>query len=433
MTDIPLQEPASRERASGAILYRLVWKWHFLASLYVLPFIAMLSLTGGIYLYKPQIEAWLYADRLTVEVGDQMQSLEAQAAALGTIERLRGVTIEVDPARSTVIEYNDADGVRSIAWIDPYTVDVLAKVPRDEMAMRVLRKLHGELLLGDVGTKFVELAAHWTIVMFVTGAILWWPRGQRRWSDTVALPTGSPRTRSWWRETHLFTGLLATILIVPIVISGLPWTDVWGGGLSRVQEATDQTSRSLRFGGAAPKSTATEGETVAWAEVVAIAESEGLVYPLEMHPPRRADDAFWIRSASTHRPDQSELVIDRYTGEVLARVDFADNPPVARAVSWGISFHQGEAYGWLNLAQNTVAAALGVLLAISGFVAWWMRRPKGSLGVPAAPYASLSTGMILTAIALMILFPLMGASLIVALVFDRLIFRRFGLFRTTCS
>ncbi|WP_224825557.1 PepSY domain-containing protein [Cognatishimia sp. MH4019] len=422
---------AARSSTTGGAFYRLIWKWHFLASLYVLPFLAMLSLTGGIYLYKPQIEAWLYADRMSVTVQDARMSYEAQVAAVedaAGVTRLRGVTVYGDPARSTLIEFNDAENVRSLAWVDPYTAEVLATVPRDETAMRLLRKFHGELLLGDFGTKFVELAAHWAIVMFVTGIYLWWPRGQRTWGQVFRLPGGSGR--SFWRETHLFTGFLATILIVPIIVTGLPWTDVWGGGLSYVQEQTGTKSKSLRFGGDVPGSTTSEGFPVAYAEVFEVARSEGLVYPLEMRPAKGAGGAYWVRSASKNRFEQTELIVDQYSGAVLKRHDFEKNPALAQGVSLGISFHQGELYGWLNLAQNTLAAALGVVLSVSGFVAWWMRRPAGSLGVPAAPDAALGTGMIPLVIALMILLPLMGLSLIVALALDWLIFRRLGWFQS---
>ncbi|MEO0831437.1 MAG: PepSY domain-containing protein, partial [Pseudomonadota bacterium] len=226
MTDVSTSAPAASSMTSGAF-YRLVWKWHFLASLFVLPFMAMLALTGGIYLYKSQIEEAIYADRLNVAVGESRQSYEAQVAAVEAaagVTRLRGVTIEDEPTRSTVIEFDDADKVRSLAWVDPYTAEVLAVVPRDETAMQVLRKFHGELLLGDVGTKFVELAAHWAIVMFITGIYLWWPRGQRTLAKAVSLPSG--KGRAWWRETHLFVGMLATVLIMPILMTGLPWTDV---------------------------------------------------------------------------------------------------------------------------------------------------------------------------------------------------------------
>lgn len=433
MTDISASG-APRARVTGGAFYRLVWKWHFLASLFVLPFMAMLALTGGIYLYKPQIEAWLYADRLNVAIGEKVLPYEEQVAAVDAavgVTRIRGITAPPEPGRSTVIEFNDAEKTRSLAWVDPYTAEVLATTPRDAMAMRVLRKFHGELLLGDIGTKFVELAAHWAIVMFVTGIYLWWPRGERTLGKALSLPSGTGR--SWWRETHLFTGFLATILIVPILITGLPWTDVWGGGLSYVQKQTGTKSKSLRFGGGAPNSTTTEGETIPYAQVFAVAEAEGLAAPYEMRPPKNNEAAFWLRSASTDRFEQTELIVDQYSGALLKRHDFGANPGLAQAVSLGISFHQGELYGWANIVQNTLAAVLGVLLSVSGFVAWWMRRPAGSLGVPKAPEAALGSGMILLVIGLSIFLPLVGASLILALALDWLIFRRLGWFRSSAA
>ncbi|HTF71118.1 MAG TPA: PepSY domain-containing protein, partial [Edaphobacter sp.] len=38
---------------------RTVWRWHFYAGLFCIPFVLWLSVTGGIYLFKPQIEAWM--------------------------------------------------------------------------------------------------------------------------------------------------------------------------------------------------------------------------------------------------------------------------------------------------------------------------------------------------------------------------------------
>ena len=136
-----------------------------------------------------------------------------------------------------------------------------------------------------------------------------------------------------------------------------------------------------------------------------------------------------MRSASVNRYAQSELVIDQYSGAVLARVDFTDNPGVAQAKSLGISFHQGELYGWANVAQNTVAAVLGVVLSVSGFVAWWMRRPRGSLGVPVAPDAQVSWPVAALIVTMMILLPLVGASLIAVLALDWVVFRKLGWFR----
>jgi uncharacterized iron-regulated membrane protein len=39
-------------------LYRTIWRWHFYAGLLVIPFVLILSVTGAIYLFKPQIDRW---------------------------------------------------------------------------------------------------------------------------------------------------------------------------------------------------------------------------------------------------------------------------------------------------------------------------------------------------------------------------------------
>ena len=428
MTIITQRGDASASHTQ-AEFYRLVWKWHFLAALFVLPFMAMLSLTGGIYLYKNQINNWIYVDRIYVKPQETTVALSDQVAAVQTavgLTRLRGITVYDDPQKSTVIEFNDGEKTRSVAWVNQYTNEVLGISARDAMPMRMLRKFHGELLLGNSGTKFVELSAHWAIVLFITGLYLWWPRGQRKLVNAISLPRG--KGRSWWRETHMFTGFLAAILVLPILITGLPWTDVWGGGLSYVQKQTGQKAESLRFGGKMLKSTQTDAPPIAFEKVIDLAKAEGLKAPYEMRSPKGESGSYWIHSKSKRRMEQNELVIDQYTGHILKRIEFAKAPVVAKTVSWGISFHQGKLYGALNIAQNTLAAILGMLLSVSGFAAWWKRRPAGGLGVPNAPEASLGTGMGLLVVALMLLLPLMGATLVVALLLDWLIFRRNGWF-----
>ena len=45
----------------ASITYRALWRWHFHAGLFCIPFVIVLALTGSIYLFKPQIDA--FADR----------------------------------------------------------------------------------------------------------------------------------------------------------------------------------------------------------------------------------------------------------------------------------------------------------------------------------------------------------------------------------
>ncbi|QPH54440.1 PepSY-associated TM helix domain-containing protein [Pontivivens ytuae] len=419
-----------RQVARGGLLYRIVWRWHFLAALYVLPFLFVMSASGGLYLLKPRIDGFLYADRLHVAAEGAWQPLDAQVMALHEAEgisRLHGVLVSDDPNRSVRIDFNDPFGVRSYAWIDPYTLDLLGVSARDTMPTELLRRLHGELLMGETGALLIELAAHWSLVLFATGVILWWPRGARRLRDAIALPRG--KGRAWWRQGHLFVGMLATLLTVPLLLTSLPMTPIWGGALSRVQESTAQAPRSLEAGTPIPASLPMGRAPIGLEAALHTAIHAEIPPPWEVRPSPDAAGPYIIASASTDRTQQGEIALDKYTGALLSRLDFADDPPVARAVEQAVAFHQGELYGKPNRYQNALAAFLGMLLSVSGFVVWWMRRPAGSLGVPQAPDLPVGTGMIALAIGLMVLLPLVGASLALALALDRLLIRQLGRLR----
>jgi uncharacterized iron-regulated membrane protein len=47
--------------------YRTLWRWHFYAGLFVMPFLIVLAITGTLYCFQPQIEPLLYPRLLVVE------------------------------------------------------------------------------------------------------------------------------------------------------------------------------------------------------------------------------------------------------------------------------------------------------------------------------------------------------------------------------
>lgn len=60
--------------------YNLAWRWHFYAGLFVIPLMILLSITGIIYLFKPQLDTWMYADLMQVSVAEQRLSADHQLA-----------------------------------------------------------------------------------------------------------------------------------------------------------------------------------------------------------------------------------------------------------------------------------------------------------------------------------------------------------------
>jgi uncharacterized iron-regulated membrane protein len=114
--------------------------------------------------------------------------------------------------------------------------------------------------------------------------------------------------------------------------------------------------------------------------------------------------------------------IDQYTGNVLADVRYADYSVYAKAMAWGIAFHEGDLGAW-NLALNTLFCLSLVLVSVSGVVMWVKRRPTGvRLGAPPRPEdIPYAKGALLITLAMSLAFPMLGLTLLAVIVLDLLV------------
>src|SRR5690606_5335631 len=114
-------------------------------------------------------------------------------------------------------------------FVSPQGV-VLGSLDSSRRIVEVARRIHGQLLLGTRGGWVVELVACWAIVMLITGACLWWPRGRG------AAGVIWPRRRMLLRDLHAVTGFWVSAFAMVLLLTGLPWTDVWGRSFQAVRE-----------------------------------------------------------------------------------------------------------------------------------------------------------------------------------------------------
>src|SRR5579884_3475245 len=47
------------DRGTKGQFFRMIWRWHFYAGLFCIPFVMVLATTGAIFLFKPQIDSWI--------------------------------------------------------------------------------------------------------------------------------------------------------------------------------------------------------------------------------------------------------------------------------------------------------------------------------------------------------------------------------------
>ncbi|CAB3785233.1 PepSY-associated TM helix domain-containing protein [Paraburkholderia fynbosensis] len=233
--------------------YRTLWRWHFYAGLFVMPFLVVLAITGTLYCFQPQIEPLLYRHRLMVEsqatprLPDNALLAKARAAMPPGSSAVTAVMAS-DPRRSAEYVFRLADGNKESVYLNPYNGEVLGTLSVERRFMQVDRMLHRKLLLGKPGELLMEFAACWTLVMIGTGVALWWPR-EKTTARATLLPRFTLKGRALWRNLHAVMGIWLALGALAFVLTGLPWSGSWGKQFKALATAANLGAPPGSWGG----------------------------------------------------------------------------------------------------------------------------------------------------------------------------------------
>ena len=233
-----MTDPRSSARSRPWPDYRAVWRWHFYAGLLCIPFVVFLSITGAIYLFKPQIEA---AIDQGVNHRPEAQ-IHAPSEAVGVALKahpswtLHAYQLPTGPSAAAQIILG-RDGAERRVIVDRADLSILRDTREDLQPMKLISRLHGELLLGDRGSNLVELAASWAIVLIISGLYLWWPRSTVGMAG-VFYPRLNAGSRLFLRDLHAVTAVWVSAFTLFILVTGLPWAKNWGSYLKEVRKLT---------------------------------------------------------------------------------------------------------------------------------------------------------------------------------------------------
>lgn len=441
MTDS--SDPVSPRRGG---LYAALWRLHFFAGLMVLPVLLLMAATGGLYLFKPEIDGLLYGrlNQAPVSAARLSPSTWVAAAEAESGGQARRLTVPAQGQAAAVL-VRMPDGGERLLHLDPADASLIGESPAGG-ALGWVKRLHSLETFGARANLLAEIAAGWAIVLVVTGAVLWWPRQGR---PALAL-RGGPARRTFWRDLHTLFGVFAGAVILFLAVTGMPWSAVWGqqvraltneagwgrppappaaGGWRPAPPAEggshvhDATPWALQ-GEALAVQPAAESERSGAIDRVAAAASQRMAPPFDLTISRDEALAWTASRPPGGRVEATRTLYLTSDGAVLADIGYSDFGPAAQTIEWGIAVHQGQQFGWLNKLVM-LAGCLAVWgLAISGLVMWWKRRPARRFAAPPRPpslRAYATAGLIVLPLAL--LYPLVGATLAGALTIDLLLLR----------
>lgn len=424
---------------SAGVLLRTLWRWHFYAGLFVLPFVLVLALSGTVFLFKPQIDRWeerAFQGLPITGTATPTRQVEAALAAFpGARFHNYRLPERADDAAMIQLALPEPGAMRDV-FVSAQGI-VLGRLDTRKRIVEVARRSHGQLLLGQRGSWVVELVACWAIVMLITGLFLWWPRGRG------AAGVIWPRRSALLRDLHAVTGFWVTGFALLLLLTGLPWTDVWGNAFAAVRtemgwvkgvpqwstsgDAPAQPEHTSHDNAAMHAGHASHESLALLDAIVTRAAAESLAFPAVVMAPGAAlfgpASPDWVVTSNTqNRPLGGTITFSSMNAAEISRERFADRHPIDRVVGYGLAWHEGALFGVINQIIGLLTAAALITMSVTGFLMWRRRKPADALGAPPLPSDRRQPLFVTMAtLTLALLLPMLAASLLLLWLVDLLL------------
>lgn len=439
-----------------------ILRLHFYIGLFVGPFILIAAVTGVLYVLTPQIENALFKDVLTTastgparSLGDQVNAARAYLKDGRPVFAVRPATAE---GRTTRVMFTDpklGESETQAIFVDPVTLEIKGDLTvygtSGVLPLRLaIDKFHRNLMLGDLGRNYSELAASWLWIATLGGVVLWLAR--RKGDAAAAAAGGRVTAAARTRRLHSTTGLWVALGLAFLSVTGLTWSKYAGDNIDALRQSLGWVtpSVSLKIDPTAPAAPAMSVDHADHAQhsaaaavaatpagavpdpaalidaVHATAIKGGIDSPLmEIRPSKVPEKAWMVREYDRSTPTQVDTVaIDPRSMTITSRADFDTFTIIPKLIRWGIDIHMGIKFGVINQIVMVVLGSALCLAIVYGYRLWWMRRPAA--GAPARTllkaWQALSpvwkVGTVLVAAGLGYALPVMGVSLLAFLLVD---------------
>jgi uncharacterized iron-regulated membrane protein len=266
-------------------------------------------------------------------------------------------------ARPTYLAYVTRGPEFLTILLDPVSADVLGVLP-DRTIVRTIQELHFNLLLGRNGRIVNGVGAICTLLMCITGVVLWW-NSRRNWRRAV------------W-ETHRTIGAWGVVFITMWAITGISFGfprefRAAMGWLSPI--TASRTPPSGAPGQARAQALALQGPS-GWRSQIDTARraKPGLAVARVVLPFNDRAAFLVMFAAASPTPGGATLTpvyLDQFTGQVIAEAR-APRTTGDRILSWIVPLHVGD---FSSRGLKVLWFLMGLvppLLFATGFAMWWV-------------------------------------------------------------
>ncbi len=259
-------------------------------------------------------------------------------------------------------------GVRR--YLDPASGELLLTRAPNTDVLLALRYWHTNLLGGRTGETLLGVLGWVTVLLLLSGLVLWWPRrGQLR---THLTPRTQPPARRWL-SWHRSLGALSLPLLLLVTLTGTLM--VYHGGAKQALQVLFADAPSAP----PPAPIPARATPIDWAAVLDAAQRA--LPGAELHRialPSANDGRVNVRARAAdewHTVGRSVVWLDPYQARVLDVVDATKEDTGARLGNALYPLHAGSDTGSFWWAVVLLSGLLPPFFLVTGFLYWRARRP----------------------------------------------------------
>ena len=359
-------------------LRQIILPLHRWIGLIIGPIFATIGLTGSVMVFGKEIDEWLIRQQFgSVIVRGKPLSIEQIFTQFTQIYRdLPNLQIQVistlaEPNTPYRVLFQSATAPVMEAIVNPYSGSVMGTREAETTLIRLVAKLHHELLAGTGGEIVVGLVGLVLLIAIGTGLAL--SQGWKRLTTSFVIKWSAPWARLS-RDLHKTIGIVVAFFLMLTVITGCFW-NFWGATKPSIFTATVDIT---------PPSIMSKSSSSSALSLPAILRQADAVLPTSVTTfvvfPQPTADAWRVgrKFPQEQEPHGLNYVdLDRTTGKVLASRD-ALNPVIGEAIVNAFKpIHRGSFGG---LATRILYLFIGlsptVLFATSLGIWWQSHRRK---------------------------------------------------------
>lgn len=335
----------------------------------------LLGLSGSALVFDHAIDEWLNPELLLTANSGPRASLDAVIDSAETEYGGKALSVTKPRVANGVWTVWFSGGTRAepkftAVHVDPHTAQVTGKRIWGEDLMSWIYRLHFRLLAGPAGGVLVGIIGVVMLISIISGIYLWWPLFRSSWRAAFAVRRGQRLNY----DLHKLGGVVSAIFLAVITFTGvcMEFPQQFRAAVALASKETPPPD-DLKSKRGSTRHPLTPDQAIALAApYFPNAEFDHL------HPPTGEEGVYEVAFRQPGEVQQSygrtQLFLDQYTGEVVARRTPDKFTAADIFFAWQFPLHNGEAFG---LAGRWIVFFLGLtpgILYVTGLLIWLRRR-----------------------------------------------------------